>query len=262
MPVLDFNHPMRTLYGQWTTLIIDEEASALPSRLMVEEEPFTEGFFVFPSLPPLPIQGSVLDRFGDVAGVDLLFSRQVGDGAGQLEDAVVGAGGETQGVEGLLQQIPGLRIQAAVTADEGWRHGGVVENPGSLVAFRLDGMGTGHPFPDGGGGFPFLSGRECLIIHPGHFHMDVDPVQERAGQFGSVTADLLMGTGAGPVFLIPEVTAGTGIHGADQHKFRREREHRPGPGHGHFPVFQGLTQHFQGAFGKLGHLIQEENPPV
>ncbi len=201
-----------------------------------------------PSLPPLPVQGPVLDRFGDVTGVDPLFSCQIGDGASQFEYAIVSAGRETQSVKGLFQQIPGLRIQWAMVANQGGGHYGIVEDPSSLVTFCLDGMGTGDPFPDGGGRFPLLGGGESLIIHPGHFHMDVDPIQERTGQLGPVAADLLVGTGAGPVFLIPEVTAGTGIHGADQHKFRRERRTLPGLGPQSLPglprVDATLPRHF------------------
>lgn len=103
-----------------------------------------------PSLPPLPVQRSVLNRFGHVGGIDRLFPGQVGDGAGQFEDAVMGTGGEAQGVEGLFQEVSRLPIQLAVGAYMGWGHGGVMKDAGSLVAFRLDGVGRGDSFPDGG----------------------------------------------------------------------------------------------------------------
>lgn len=47
-----------------------------------------------------PIQRPVLHRLGYVRGVDSLAPREVGDGAGDFEDAVVGAGGEAEAFDG------------------------------------------------------------------------------------------------------------------------------------------------------------------
>ena len=41
-----------------------------------------------------PVQGPVLHGFGDVRGLDIFGGGEIGDGAGDLEHAVVGAGGE------------------------------------------------------------------------------------------------------------------------------------------------------------------------
>ena len=47
---------------------------------------------------------------------------EIGDGAGDLEDAVVGAGGEVHVVHGLLEQDGALAVDLAVLADElGWQ---------------------------------------------------------------------------------------------------------------------------------------------
>jgi len=40
--------------------------------------------------PIVAVERAVLDGFGDVAGGDILGAFQVGDGAGDLEDTVVG----------------------------------------------------------------------------------------------------------------------------------------------------------------------------
>ena len=42
------------------------------------------------SPPNLPVQGAELDRFADVIGGDALRIGQIGDGAGDLQDVVVG----------------------------------------------------------------------------------------------------------------------------------------------------------------------------
>jgi len=53
--------------------------------------------------PHLPIQGAVLDRFTEVGGVDFFGGGEVGDGAGDLEDTVVGAGAEAELGQGQSQ---------------------------------------------------------------------------------------------------------------------------------------------------------------
>ena len=42
------------------------------------------------------VEGAVLDGFGDVLDGDVRLAAEVGDGAGDLEDAVVGAGAEAR----------------------------------------------------------------------------------------------------------------------------------------------------------------------
>ena len=42
----------------------------------------------------LPVEGAVLDGLSNVGGADSVLAFEVGDGAGQFEDAVIGAGAE------------------------------------------------------------------------------------------------------------------------------------------------------------------------
>ncbi len=42
-----------------------------------------------------PVQGAVLDRLWDVIHLDVRFVFKIGDGAGDLQDAIVGSGGQT-----------------------------------------------------------------------------------------------------------------------------------------------------------------------
>lgn len=46
----------------------------------------------------------MLDRLGDVAVLDFTGSIEIGEGACDAEDFVVGAGAETKAVDGILQQ--------------------------------------------------------------------------------------------------------------------------------------------------------------
>ena len=51
--------------------------------------------------------GAVLDGLGDVLGLDDIRAFQIGDGEGELEDAVEGAGGEVKLFHGGLEQALG-----------------------------------------------------------------------------------------------------------------------------------------------------------
>ena len=55
------------------------------------------------SAPIAPVEAAVLDGFGDVFGGNSSGAGEVGDGAGDLEDAVVGAGAEAQAADGATR---------------------------------------------------------------------------------------------------------------------------------------------------------------
>ena len=88
--------------------------------------------------------------------------------------------------------------------------------------------------------------------------MDVDTVQQRTGQPVAVP---VQDVGAAGAFVVgvPEVAAGTGIHGGHQHAGGRIGEALPGTGDGHAAVLQGLAQHFQRVLAEFGQLVEEEH---
>ena len=58
---------------------------------------FTIGIIKKVSLHPrFSVEASVADGFGDVVALDMLLTGEVGDGAGDLEDALIGSGGEVE----------------------------------------------------------------------------------------------------------------------------------------------------------------------
>src|SRR5262249_4084398 len=65
------------------------------------------------SCPVSPIQRPVLDRLSDVLAFDLLGCVKVGDGAGQFQDAIMGAGAETLLLHGALQHALAVGSQLA-----------------------------------------------------------------------------------------------------------------------------------------------------
>lgn len=57
------------------------------------------------SVEEVPIEAAHLDGFEEVAGLDVFGVGEVGDGAGDFEDAVVGAGREGELLHGLLEVV-------------------------------------------------------------------------------------------------------------------------------------------------------------
>ena len=98
----------------------------------------------------LAVQAAVLDRFGDVGSFDDLAAGQVGDGAGHLDDAVMGAHGEAQAPVGLLEQAAGFACERAVFLQVAAAHLGVGEDAQFFKALLLEGAGPLHAAADGG----------------------------------------------------------------------------------------------------------------
>src|SRR5215469_16599507 len=75
--------------------------------------------------PECPVQRPVLDRFGDVPGLDDLAADQIGDRTRYLEDTVVRPRTEALLHHGALQQMLRVRAQLAIFANLPRAHLGV-----------------------------------------------------------------------------------------------------------------------------------------
>jgi len=74
-------------------------------------------------LPVFPVERAVLHRLGDVFGLDLFASAQVGDGTGDLQDAVVSAGRQGQTPDGHFERLLRGGVQWADVAQASRGHG-------------------------------------------------------------------------------------------------------------------------------------------
>ena len=115
--------------------------------------------------------------------------------------------------------------------------------------------------PDGRRWFPAAFVAELLERDAGHFDVDVNTIQQRAGQALLVAADHHRAARAG-VFGVAPVTARTRILRADQHEIRREGQAALRAADGDDPVLQRLAQHLQAMLPELRHLVQEEHAAV
>jgi hypothetical protein len=103
---------------------------------------------------------------------------------------------------------------------------------------------------------PLCVGAQLLVLDPGHLDVDVDPVQERAGNALLVFGDGGRRTGAGPDGIVV-IAAGAGVHGRNELKVGRKGERTLCPADGDDLVLDGLAQHFQDAWPELGQFVQE-----
>src|SRR5256885_15988712 len=131
-------------------------------------------------------------------------------------------------------------------------------HPGVAVHFRV-GMetrplcfaGALDAFANGGGWFFGPRAGHVAVFDGWDFNMEIDPIEERAGNSLAITMDL-GGAAAAFAFQIAEVTARTWIHRGDEHELGRERDAAGGARHGDFAIFERLAHHFEGGAFELG----------
>src|SRR6185369_2512044 len=99
---------------------------------------------------------AILDGFGDVRGANGVAAGEVGDGPGDLEDAVPGPGREIELAGRLFEQLAAGFVRGAAGIDFGGTEPGI----GFVLARLLPLLGDFHPTADSGRGFALrLSGQ-------------------------------------------------------------------------------------------------------
>jgi hypothetical protein len=117
-----------------------------------------------------------------VIGGDAVGALEVGDRAGDFEDAIVGAGAEVvfghrvleEGQRGVVERAVGLQLARA--------HPRVAGDAGSVLeSLLLDVTRGDHPLANGGRRFAVALAGDVLEFHGPHFDVKVDPVEQRTG---------------------------------------------------------------------------------
>jgi hypothetical protein len=197
-----------------------------------------------------------------VGRLDTIALLQIGDGARHLENAVVGAGRQTQMVDRPLQEFFALLVDRTVAADVAGGHMGVAEQLGmAFEAGQLSLTGSVDPFAYRGGRLAGRLAHQVVEGDSGDLHVEIDPVEEGAGDTRPVALDRQRRAGAF-VMGIAQIAAGTGIHGGDEHELGRigEGDGRPGDGDG--VVFERLAQRFDDMVAELGEFVEKEDAVV
>ena len=177
---------------------------------------------------------------------------QVGNGAGHFQGAVRGAGAPAQALGGGLGKAGGFGLQMQIFIQ---RLPGQILIGHALPRQRaLAGGGAARAY--GGAAFARRGGQQLGGGQGGHFHVQVDAVQQRAGELALVAGDLVWRAAAG-MARIAQVAARAGVHGGNELKARRKFGPLRGARDGDVARFQRLAQGFQRGAGEFGQLIQK-----
>ncbi len=142
--------------------------------------------------------------------MDICTAVKISNGTGYFEDAGVGAGRKTEAISNQFKHAVAGGIQFTIFLDETRRHLGVAVDFGAFVTLQLKLTRLLHPFGYGGGALGFASISQVAVFYGGNFDVDVDPVQQRAGDTRTVAMNGNRGAGAG-VGRIRKVPTGTGV---------------------------------------------------
>lgn len=203
----------------------------------------------------------VLDGFGEVFGEDVVSLFEVGDGAGEFDEAVVGAGGEAHRGDSLAQEVFAGLVEGAELAEERGVHFGIGKDvfPGKTRA--LNSASTLDARADVEALFGVARGFEFVEGDARDFDVKVDPVHNGAGN-SCLVARGFAGRAGAEALGIAQVAAGAGIHRGDKNKACREVKGALGAGDRDVAVFEGLPQVFEDTFGELTEFIEEEDSTV
>ena len=148
----------------------------------------------------------------------------------------------------LLEKPAGL-VHRAVVADLGGTHVRVGRQVGALAIFhvgkprRLSRSRRLDACMDRRGWLPAAIVAELLKRDARDFDVNVDPVEQRAGEALLVAADHHRAARAGMFGIAPIITRAR-ILGSDQHEIRREGQAALGAADRDDFVFQGLPEYF------------------
>ena len=202
---------------------------------------------------PLPI----LQRLGQVLAADVFAFFEIGQGARHLEQAVGRAQRQTQAFAGLFQPEAVFIRQHTMPAQSRQVEKGV----GAALSGLLARPCTGHLVGRLRGALRCGFGGRELGGFARHRDMQVDAVEQRAGQLVAVALHLFRGAAAAAGG-ITQVAARAGVHGGNQLEARRKTQLFRGAGNDDFAAFQWLAQHLQHLAVEFGQLIEEQHTLV
>src|SRR5581483_9314087 len=150
--------------------------------------------------PVVAIEAAILYRFGEVLCGDAGGVVEIGDGAGDLQNAIVRAGAEAQFAHGQFQRALTGVVQRAEAANLARRKMRVVETPPALdVASRFDALAHLR------GSGAVLAGAQLFVGDRWNLDVQIDAVEQRpahapeiAGNDSAGAAALVRGVAVEP----------------------------------------------------------------
>jgi hypothetical protein len=121
-----------------------------------------------------------LDGLGDMLGQDFFRAGQIGNGARDFQNAIVGAGAEVQVVHGILEKLFGFVFEGTEFFQLLWTQASVAGDFGFMgETFLLPLPGSDDAFANLGGGFTSAIAANLAEFDLGHFYVQINPVQKR-----------------------------------------------------------------------------------
>ena len=142
-----------------------------------------------------------------------------------------------------------------------FRHAGVGDDARAVETFLLPIPCALNAFSNNGGRFPFFFSGQSAVFNGRHLDVQINAVQQRAGYFRLILANLLRRTPAG-ARPIAKIAAGTGIHGGHQHEFCRKTNAHGRPRNGDGSLLQRLTKRFQRVSFEFRQFVQKKHTQV
>src|SRR5262249_31329528 len=207
------------------------------------------------------VQTPLLDRFGDMGGLDFFGAGEIGDGAADFEDPAVGAGAQAQFVDRGFEQSLGIVIHGTIALDISGAHLGVGMDVSFLKTLELDVTSLIDTLANHLRGFPSIATGEILIAYRRHFDLNIDSVEERAGDARAIALDLQRRADA--FFLrVGKKAAGARVHGCDEHNGCGIVDRAQDARDGDVAVFQRLAHYFEHVAPELRQFVEEEDTVV
>lgn len=203
----------------------------------------------------------VLDGFGEVFGEDVVSLFEVGDGAGEFDEAVVGAGGEAHGGNGVAQEVFAGLVEGTELAEERGIHFGIGKDVFSRKTRALNGAGTFDARADIEAFLGVARGFEFVEGDARNLDVKVDSVHNGTGN-SRLVARGFTGRTRAETLRIAHIAAGAGIHCGDKNKARREVEGTLGARDRDVTVFERLPQVFEDTLREFAEFIKEEDAAV
>src|SRR5579875_3264258 len=259
-----------------------KSAVTKPSYFEILRMPFWFSLRNRLAAPEFAVEAAILDGFGHMSGLHIVGAAEIGDGSRHFEEAIVGTGGEAELLNGGTEQRFYLRAKGAVGAQFTRAHLGVAVDAsgrgfggrqpllsGGVRVIRqglgetlgLDLACTANALANDFGAFSGVGGKQLLFGEAGHLHMEVNAVEQGAGDSFKV---LLHAAGLAGALAkdVAEIAAGAGVHGGNEGEIGGIGVGGVDTGYLHNAIFERLTQHLQGISCKLRQLVEEKNPMV
>src|SRR6185369_12501843 len=206
--------------------------------------------------PQLPIQRAKLDRFRNVVGHDFLGPDQVGNGARDFQNAVVSASTEVHFGHRHLEQLHRGFVQRAIGLQFFATHARVASDPRFAgEAFLLPLASGDHALTDLLGSFAGALAADLAKFHGGHFHVQIDAVEQWSGNAPKIILDFARRTAR----FSGHLSIGGRVHRRHQHELRWESHGAGSARNGDPAFFQRLAHRFQNAAFEFRQFVQKQH---